>query len=1347
MKHNRYLLGLALLVVGTMPAFSQVSSDNEDEVYKIDARAGRNDFVPGQVLVKFKDESPVNVRRVAGQFKSVDKKTVDNVLREFGVVTMEKLFPNAKPLQTRRRAKAFNGQMIEEKDLSQIYLVKTKSLRKDSTMQLVDKLKTLDEVEYAEPNYKVYIMGQAPSSPAPHQYYQQRARTITYTTETTDDVICADPSKNPLYSQQWGLEYEGLPELWTKPIINRKRPVIAILDTGVDITHPDLVDNIWTNMREVEGEIDYDNDGNGFISDVHGWDFINNTADIRDYNSHGTHVAGIAAACNNETGIIGANPQALIMPVTVMQSDGTGDAATIAQGVDYAVENGATILNMSFGSYANSKTLRRSLEYAYQSAVLVAAAGNDSRGIYYTCDIYHPAQLYPAAFEFVLGTQAIEPSGSFASFSNYDCDGPTFSIPGVDMYSVDEGSVNYEMAYPGVGIISTIPEGNYKQLNGTSMAAPLLAGAISALQMVKEYDTQEILWGDIVHSANIAKAYNITERPAMLEVVTLKWDDSTDGGNGDGQPDAGEILRLYPIIKTSWGEAKNIKLNLSVAEFDDASLVDIQNKDVDFGGNLSSYAKGMCKNPFIIKIADDVSNLRHIRLRLAMRCDESQQDVSYEFSIVVSNIVKIGGLIGSDITLTADKNYLVSANLGIPEGVTLTIEPGTTLRFANNTSLSSQGNLIIQGTPQKPIVLTSMNADEYWGSIISSNPIEYCIIENSTTKGDLELRNCIISNCKASLVSGILNTPGKLYNCNYVNSFDTYFVWTPELIGVNIINNYFFTYLNNLPRIDSFEKVNYFNLTNAATFQQFLFAAHKKSGSDPNPNPTLTKPETTAYMGTSREDIANTYILDIDYDFGFEQVDLTNLRKAPYSEAHGIVWKVVVNGKDAQDEYDELDPLGVGKHKFEVYFNRPMNKDKIPQISFGVREPYTQNAVAEDGEDSGWNEEGTIYTVYKTITGKTMSDGVNRIYVRGAEDNEYFECPYEKTRFNVMINAAGSMATGFAGEAKMGRVELTWNNENNDFEDAMGFNIYRFSDSKLKTIPAHYDENNNWIEETQVPDTICINKEIVDIETTEYTDYDVTPGETYYYMYKVLSTDLKEYDVSNVVAVTPLTSELGDANGSGEVDVNDVVTTVNYVVGEQPKPFIFEAADMNKDLSIDVLDVIGIVQKVLNPAAARAMAVAEETAVYTVEDGVLYIETPVTLGGLQIQASLMNNERMNSEQFAAAADMKGFEIASGWLTESDYRMLAYSFGSKVLEPGKHAILTIGDANLTSLRLSDPLGNRVNVVAGEATAVKDAMGSKVMNTKGVWNLNGQKVSGNDTNLRKGVYIINGEKVIK
>jgi hypothetical protein len=331
-----------------------------------------------------------------------------------------------------------------------------------------------------------------------------------------------------------------------------------------------------------------------------------------------------------------------------------------------------------------------------------------------------------------------------------------------------------------------------------------------------------------------------------------------------------------------------------------------------------------------------------------------------------------------------------------------------------------------------------------------------------------------------------------------------------------------------------------------------------------------------------------------------------------------------------------------------------------------------------------------------------------------------------------MINAAGSMATGFAGEAKMGRVELTWNNENNDFEDAMGFNIYRYQ----------LNDNGDEINNTR------INKEIVDIETTEYVDYEVTPGTTYYYMYKVLSTDLKEYDVSNVVAVTPLTASLGDANGSGEVEVTDVITTVNYAAGMDPKPFIFEAADVNVDLAIDILDVVGIIQKVLNPTAGARVATRtddEAMAIYTIEDGVLYVESPVALGGVQVQLNLPRKA-----DIVVADDLNGFEHTSSWLSDNDYLFMAYNLSGKTLPAGKHALLKIGDAEISKLILSNTRGGLVPNNSGGGTTNIDAMGAKVMQQGGIFNLKGQKISGKTSDLEKlpkGVYIINGEKVVK
>ena len=1318
MKKNLLTLGLTLLLGAiALPTTAQVvNDDNEDGVVKLDAKRSKYDYREGEVLVKFKDETPVQVNASRGAFRSTSVNRLTQVLQKYGANEMEQLLPNEKPGRKMRKSRAYSGETIQERDLSQLYLVKLSEKHARETMQLIDELKALDEVEFAEPNYLLHTLD--------------------------DTTINGFSGGNPLAINQWYLADYGVTTLWAQKILFPARPVIAIIDTGVDITHPDLAANIWTNPGEVNGENGFDNDNNGFKNDLHGWDFINNTPNVRDFNMHGTHVAGIAAAANNNIGIVGANPRALIMPVSVMQSDGSGDVATIVKGINYAVANGATVLNLSLGTYANSRALRQALENAYTNAVIVAAAGNDGRCInspHHPVPHYGAAPMFPAAYSFVLGVQATTQGGGLAGFSNYDDDGKTFSSVTTRQ---DPDGFNYELKAPGTSMYSTIPGGSYKVLQGTSMAAPLVAGAISALTMVKDYSkddgiNQEILWGDLLHTNNIAEAYAVSNRPAELDLQKILFRDkegatseTEEDYSNDGEIDAGETVYLYPVIRTTFGGASNIKMHLEMGDqFEDPNTVEIVSDEyhkVDFGIHLDAYGKAVSLNPLVLRVADGVANGRHIKMKFVATCDES--NITYEglFTMIVTNMVKIGGMIMEDKTLTADHEWLVSSNLAVPQGVTLTIEPGTTVLFSSNTGISSSGKLNIVGTPEKPIILTKNIGESNWNGIMStSDTLKYCKISyclhNWQNHDYAVLKNCEIKYWEGTYLLHDQHK-GIIYS-NFLDSNSgvnfTVGNGTRNMDYSNIVNNLTGnSHANFTIPLSSLRKTNYFN--NNEKIGRYSTTSVIEATDNP------------PYIGSSDENIARSkYIFDLNTSTEtFAMVDLSNMPTRPYAEAHGIVWKVVVNGKDAQDEYDDLAPLGVGKQKFEVYFNRPMNKAVAPQISFGVRDPYTQNAVNEEGEGSGWNEEGTIYTAYKTITGKTKSDGVNRIYVRGAEDNEYFEIPYEKTRFNVMINAAGSMATGFAAEAKMGRVDLTWNNAENDFEDAMGFNIYRYT-----------------IDANEHADTICINKEIVDIETTEYTDYDVTPGETYYYMYKVLSTDLKEYDVSNVVAVTPLTSELGDANGSGDVDVNDVVTTVNYVVGEQPKPFIFEAADMNKDLSIDVLDVIGIVQKVLNPAAARAMAVAEETAVYTVEDGVLYIETPVTLGGLQIQASLMNNDRMNSEQFAAAADMKGFEIASGWLTESDYRMLAYSFGSKVLEPGKHAIMTIGDADLTSLRLSDPLGNRVNVVAGEATAVKDAMGSKVMNTKGVWNLNGQKVSGNDTNLRKGVYIINGEKVIK
>lgn len=427
------------------------------------------------------------------------------------------------------------------------------------------------------------------------------------------------------------------------------------------------------------------------------------------------------------------------------------------------------------------------------------------------------------------------------------------------------------------------------------------------------------------------------------------------------------------------------------------------------------------------------------------------------------------------------------------------------------------------------------------------------------------------------------------------------------------------------------------------------------------------------YLGTGLVSIAKNRVLDINHPgnqyYGTRaEYDFSNMPTRPYAEAPGIVWKVVVNGYDAQDQFDEMPPLGVGRHKFEVYFNRPMNKAVTPNIGIGVRPPYTQTGVGEEGQ---WNADGTVYTAYLTISGKSNIDGLNRIHVSAAEDDEYFPIPVEDTRFNVLVQAAGSMSEGFYAEAGLGKVDLVWETSEDEIDDVLGYNVYRYN----------IDEEGNPV------DSIQLNRRLIDV--TNLTDFDVVPGKTYLYYYRTLRTNMTENSPSKVVAAMPLTASKGDANGSMSVDVADVVTEVNYIIGGNPQPFIFEAADVNTDLDINVLDIVGTINIINTPAdGAGNSAVADlSTAYFTVEDGVLYVQCDQPIGGLQVR---LNGDRSKTE-ITRLANLDGFEEVANWLTDNEYLYMTFSMSNRTIAPGKHALLRIGDATVSDVKVSDVSG--------------------------------------------------------
>lgn len=1260
------LFSIVLLLACTIALMAQ-SSNNEDEVVKIE-KWNQYAYREGEVIVKFKADGAVQMRKnVKGKFQTASVNAVDALFAELGVEEVEALMPNVGARKAPRRMRAYNGTEVKDHDLSKLYLVRfnqqvaapmSNAGEMRSVHQVVEQLQALEEVEFAEPNYLVFALS------------TESADSATYVAE-------------PLYSQQWGPAAINLPALWNMPKISDKRPVIAIIDTGVDTEHPDLKDNIWVNEKEKNGVTGKDDDGNGIVDDIHGYDFVNKTGGMADFNGHGTHCAGIAAAVgHNGIGITGANPDALIMPITVMQSDGTGDVATIIKGIDYAAANGADVISMSLGGYAYSLAEEQALGKAYATAVIVAAAGNDFKCInQHFCPINMRnmnAPMFPAAFQFVLGVEAAaDKQGNLAGFSNFDCDGPIYSV-----YSSETQLYNYELRAPGVSVVSTFPKGQYRAMNGTSMACPLAAGAISRLLMHKEYDSWEILFGDLIHTRtngtgniDMKAAYNITDedRKPTLSLVTYHLTDSL--GDNDGRPDSGDTIAIYPVLRNDWGNAENIKVWMEMAELENDTIITFLEQEVDFGKPLSSYAKNKSANPIRFVIDKNVVDGRHICMVLKATCDNMEGTLEQEVILTAENGVELGGMITEDLTLYPNVHYIVTSPMGVSDGVTLTLKPGVKIDFKINHkvfSLAQNAKLIAHGKPDSLIVFYS-TGDGRVEMYLNGVTLKYCKFENLNNDGFLlgapSLENVIISNITST---HLLAGGGSPFRCKSIIKSNITNVDVPQgnynngLVVANTAthNNFCNNNIGGAVVTDA----NYQNIginNNIVNHKKHFYS----NGSSPK---VIDIPQ---YWGSNKENIIRQKFSDMESGSGFYYYDLSTRLSRPNPEAHGIVWKVVVNGYDAQDEFEMLPPLGIGKHKFEVYFNRPMDTSVVPHISMGVRSPYTQNAISEDGS---WSADSTIYTAYLSITGKTASDGLNRIYVYGAEDDEHFEIPEENMRFNVQVAAAGSLSTGLMAEAGLGKVALTWQTDEEDFEDLLGYNVYRYT-----TDTAGISS-----------DTICINQTVIDAQDSAFVDFDVVPGKTYYYYIKQLTTSLSSYSLSNPVAATPLTAQKGDANGSMNVDVADVVTEVAYLTGNNPQPFIFEAADVNSDNTVNILDIVGTVNIITNPAVSSLGFSDDNTATYSIEDGILYVETPVVLGGVQFSFDA-------EAEISALEALNGFEQMT-WNSAENLNFMAYSMSGKTLSVGKHALLYIGDAEMKQVVLSNAQGQNVPAIRKTAT---------------------------------------------
>ena len=622
-----------------------------------------------------------------------------------------------------------------------------------------------------------------------------------------------------------------------------KGTVVAVIDTGVDYTHKDLADNIWVNEGEIPGN-GIDDDGNGYVDDVYGVDFVDGDSDPMDEHGHGTHVAGIIAMTPGNGGGVGVAYGAKIMCVRAGQANGSFASSDIAKAIKYAADNGADVINMSFGGTGRSYLVESALQDAFPSCVLVAAAGNDGLP---TNDAFGAGYLltediYPAGYKYVLGVMATDNNKSLAYFSNWDFkEGP---------------GCEYEMAAPGVGIYSTLPGNRYACWSGTSMATPNVAAAAAILRSKytdkSKYNSRYIMGQlcsatssrvDFVgengdhHSypvLNIRDSLTKQAQPnlSLDEIYTLDYQDISSVNNGDGIAQPGETIDMGIAVWNRWGAATDVTVKV-----DADSVAGIPNKYVEFindevklsdVGTFATVNNGFTytdekltgiSNPIRFKIKEGTPNDIQITFNISITAknglderDGNLYSSSASYTLTVQNGVALSGIINEDMTLTNDKLWILENNVLIPEDVTVTVEPGTRIQFwsadpnnkygANaNVYLQVEGRFIAEGTEEQPIEMYPGKGFEGKAVTITGRGGSLAVSCSSLIDNDYE--NAYTSLKYVNVVNANYNTcNGKnmpftvtiIDHCNFIQNIVSDFVFYITIYAKNVVGTNFTNY-------------------------------------------------------------------------------------------------------------------------------------------------------------------------------------------------------------------------------------------------------------------------------------------------------------------------------------------------------------------------------------------------------------------------------------------------------------------------------------------------------------------------------------------------------------------------
>lgn len=984
-----------------------------------------------------------------------------------------------------------------------------------------------------------------------------------------------------------------------------KGTVVAVIDTGVDYTHKDLADNIWVNEGEIPGN-GIDDDGNGYVDDVHGVDFVDGDSDPMDEHGHGTHVAGIIAMTPGNGGGVGVAYGAKIMCVRAGQANGSFASSDIAKAIKYAADNGADVINMSFGGTGRSYLVESALQDAFPSCVLVAAAGNDGlpTNDAINAGYFNTEDIYPAGYKYVLGVMATNNNQSLASFSNWD---------------FAEGSgCEYEMAAPGVNIYSTLPGNRYACWSGTSMATPNVAAAAAILRSKytdkSKYSSRYIMGqlcsattssvffkgskGDthVYPVLNIRDSLTKQAQPnlSLDEIYTLDYQDVSSLNNGDGIAQPGETIDMGVAVWNRWGAATDVTVKV-----DADSVGGVANKYVEFindevklsdVGTFASVNNGFTytdekltgvSNPIRFKIKEGTPNDIQITFNISITAknglderDSNLYSSSASYTLTVQNGVALSGIINEDMTLTNDKLWILENNVLIPEGVTVTVEPGTRIQFwsadpnnkygaSANVYLQVEGRFIAEGTEEQPIEMFPGKGFEdkavtITGSITGLNWKDSGLLDDDYDKKYASLKYVNIYNANYTSVLKhndkpfnvtIIDHCNFMYNCSFRDG---------EFYAKSIANSHFSNMSMSFRsyygiRADDITTTLFDNCDNQSVYPNDLFknnvALNYHGKKDENPSIIIGVRSSGSYNPLfANNAILNSFYLNnydnirtigsfnasedrngrTTYDISGNYWGTTNpdLVKVQCYDAD---WDVSKNDLIQEpyltldDDMSEIYPFVTEAYLTDKDGNRIDKVSGAQTVKMHVKFNRDMASDIQPMVTYGGSEPYTDFAVSgdwvnaREWVGEFKIDpyidlGTMYIRVKGAAaaDDKWLVTGNDWGRFKFEITNSSAQSMSLTGEGQLGKNVLSWMQD--DYDTLAGYNIYRAT---------KYDADKKPEEQKFTK----VNKSVLNADELSFVDENVKAGTDYYYYFTVVDTDLNESKASNVVSCCPLEGE------------------------------------------------------------------------------------------------------------------------------------------------------------------------------------------------------------------------------